>query len=68
MVELQLVAAPVTPQTRTPVGAGNSAVPETRAVNVSVCPTVGLDGVLLTKIVALVSPRLITKGKEVTGP
>ncbi|MEI6680691.1 MAG: hypothetical protein WCL21_18935 [Mariniphaga sp.] len=66
MVEVQLVADPVTLHKSAPVGAGKSDVPETRAVNVSDCPTVGLEGVLLTKIVGTVWPRLIARMDEVT--
>ena len=53
LVAVQVVVTPETFQVSDPAGAASEAEPETRAVKVSGWPTVGLDGVLLTKIVAV---------------
>ena len=62
---VQEVAAPETFHVSPPAGAANDAEPDTRAVNVRGCPTVGLEGVLLTKIVAVDWPRFIVRIEDV---
>ena len=58
-------AAPETFHVNDPAGAGRLDGPETKAVNVKVWPTVGLEGESLTKMLAMLCPRLIVIEEEV---
>ena len=64
---MHVVAAPLIFQVSVPAGAGRSAEPETSAVKVIGWPTVGVEGVALTKIVAVAWPRFIVKVVVVAG-
>jgi len=64
---VHVVVAPLTFHVRVPAGAGKSVEPEIKAVKVSVCPTVGLEGVALTKIVAVACPKFIVNVVVVAG-
>jgi hypothetical protein len=65
VVELQLPAAPETTHVTVPVGAGRVFEPVIVARKVIGCPTVGLDGKALMKILGVACPNVSVLCAEV---